>query len=375
MTSCLRPASPATRRVFLGGLGSALAATWTQPLEAAVAADELILGHGDFRYLVIKDWVSPNQGRHHPILNCHEMVQVADGRLFMIGDHWDHQMLVFNPEGKILESWGAQWPGGHGLSLARENGEEFLFITDSGLWKTGGLSYRQTGRVTKVDLSGREILSISHPMSVGAYEPEMVFNPTETAIAPNGDIFVVDGYGSQFVLHYNARGQFIKRFGGKDGVPAEQRLNNAHGIALDERGGKPTLLVTSRADQSFRRFSLEGQYLESIAVPGAMVCRPVISGQHLYAGVCWSKTPQINALPQNPSGFTVILDAQQRVVSAPGGSAPVYDNGQLKPLQQAQRVFDHGHDVCVLDNGDLIVCQWNANQTYPIKLQRLRQPG
>lgn len=87
MTSCLRPASPATRRVFLGGLGSALAATWTQPLEAAVAADELILGHGDFRYRVIKDWVSPNQGRHHPILNCHEMVQVADGRLFMIGDH------------------------------------------------------------------------------------------------------------------------------------------------------------------------------------------------------------------------------------------------------------------------------------------------
>jgi peptidylglycine monooxygenase len=25
----------------------------------------------------------------------------------------------------------------------------------------------------------------------------------------------------------------------------------------------------------------------------------------------------------------------------------------------------------VLENGDLIVCQWNAFQTYPIKLERL----
>ena len=48
-----------------------------------------------------------------------------------------------------------------------------------------------------------------------------------------------------------------------------------------------------------------------------------------------------------------------------------YENGKLKPLMQAERVFDHGHDVCVLENGDLIVCQWNAFQTYPIKLERV----
>jgi len=76
---------------------------------------------------------------------------------------------------------------------------------------------------------------MSHPMSVGAYEPGMVFNPTEAAIAPNGDIYIVDGYGSQFVLRYDQHGKFISRFGGKEGVPAEERLNNAHGIAIDTR--------------------------------------------------------------------------------------------------------------------------------------------
>jgi peptidylglycine monooxygenase len=362
-----------SRRHFLAGLATASASLWSQPLHAADPAPGQIIGHGSFRYRVLKDWVPAGQGRHHPILNCHEMVQVSDGRLFMIGDHWNNQMLIFKPDGTIIDSWGSVWPGGHGLTRSNENGEEFLFVTDSGMWKSGPSAYRQTGRVTKIDLTGREIFSISHPMVDGAYTPDMPFNPTETAIAPNGDIYVVDGYGSQFVLRYNARGKFLQRFGGKENVPESQRLNNAHGIAIDtRRGTEPaTVLVTSRADQCFRRFTLDGNYLETIPVPGALVCRPVISGQELYAGVCWSKTPEINKLPQNPSGFTVVLDETNRVVSAPGGAEPIYENGQLKPLTQAERIIDHGHDVCVLENGDLIVCQWNALQTYPIKLEKV----
>ena len=364
-----------TRRHFLSGLGTALAATWTQRLAAAPdPAKDVIVGHGSHRYRVIKDWVPPGQGRHHPILNCHEMVQMRDGRLFMIGDHWDNQMLVFKPDGTILDSWGGVWPGGHGLTRADENGEEFLFVTDSGLWKSGAGAYRQTGRVTKIDPGGREIFSISHPMSVGAYEPGMIFNPTETAIAPNGDIYVVDGYGSNYVLRYDARGKFISRFGGKDGVPAAERLNNAHGIAIDLRAGveKATVIVTSRADHCFRRFTLEGRYLETIPVNGCKVCRPVIAGRELYAGVCWSTDPDASKLPGNPSGFAVVLDEKGKVISAPGGSEPEFnDKGEMAPLRRAQPVFDHGHDVCVLENGDLIVCQWNALQTYPVKLEKL----
>jgi peptidylglycine monooxygenase len=363
-----------TRRHFLAGLASAASATWIQSVRAAAdPKKDTIIGHGKFRYRVIKDWVAPGQGRHHPILNCHEMVQVKDGRLFMIGDHATHQMLVYKPDGTILTSWGNGWPGGHGLTLSNENGAEFLFVTDSGLWKSGSGGYRQTGRVTKIDLTGREIFSLSHPMSVGAYEPSMIFNPTETAIAPNGDIYVVDGYGSNYVLRYDCNGRFIARFGGKDGVPEQERLNNAHGIAVDLRRGaaNATLLVTSRVDLCFRRFTLEGRYLETLPVPGCMVCRPVLAGQELYAGVCWSKDPVASRLPGNPSGFTVILDAAGKVVSAPGGTAPVYTDGKLEPLNRGEPVFEHGHDVCVLENGDLIVCQWNAQQTYPIKLERV----
>jgi len=35
------------------------------------------------------------------------------------------------------------------------------------------------------------------------------------------------------------------------------------------------------------------------------------------------------------------------------------------------RVFNHGHDVCVDNDLNLYVCQWNANHTTPIKLTRV----
>jgi hypothetical protein len=136
------------RRFFLAGLSTAAASSFVASVKAAPnPAKDVVVGNGAHRYKVNKEWVPAGQGRHHPILNCHEMVQVKDGRLFIIGDHWDHQMLVYSPSGTILDSWGQVWPGGHGLTLSNENGEEFLFVTDSSrclitgmmsaFWRTG----------------------------------------------------------------------------------------------------------------------------------------------------------------------------------------------------------------------------------------------
>jgi DNA-binding beta-propeller fold protein YncE len=41
------------------------------------------------------------------------------------------------------------------------------------------------------------------------------FVPTETAINPaNGDIYVADGYGSQYIIQYDSKGRYIRHFGG-----------------------------------------------------------------------------------------------------------------------------------------------------------------
>ena len=93
--------------------------------------------------------------------------------------------------------------------------------------------------------------------------------------------------------------------------------------------------------------------------------------EHIYAGICWSKDANGKRI-DGDSGFVTILDGNNKVISNPGGEAPVYKNGALQPtLKAANTIFQHGHDVCVDDDQNLYVCQWNANHTPPVKLTRV----
>ena len=126
------------------------------------------------------------------------------------------------------------------------------------------------------------------------------------------------------------------------------------------------MLVTARQKNQFKRFTLAGKYLSTIDVPGAFVCRPVIHGDHIFAAVLISQ-----AATGSKSGFVVILDGNNKVVSTLGGSVPEYESGKLNPLHQVVRVFQHPHDVLVDNDENLYVAQWNSGKMYPIKLNRI----
>jgi hypothetical protein len=71
------------------------------------------------------------------------------------------------------------------------------------------------------------------------------------------------------------------------------------------------------------------------------------------------------------SGFVTILNKENKVISNPGGTAPEYRNGELQLMVQSEPVFKHCHDVCIDQDENIYVCQWNAGKTYPIKLTRV----
>jgi len=99
----------------------------------------------------------------------------------------------------------------------------------------------------------------------------------------------------------------------------------------------------------------------------------------LYSGVCWSSevvfeegNSKTHPTQTNPnSGFVTILDKKGKVVSNPGGTKPTYKKGELQTMLQEQKIFNHCHDVCIDNDENLYVCQWNANKAYPIKLERV----
>ena len=176
---------------------------------------------------------------------------------------------------------------------------------------------------------------------------------------------MADGYGLQYIIQYNYKGQLIRVFGGKGKDDA--LFDNAHGICLDSRNkNNPVLLITNRTQNAFKRFTLDGDYLETIHIPGAYICRPVIDGEDLYFAVLVSKMPM-----NSQSGFITILDKNNRVISNPGGSTPRYEQGALKKLHQTVQIFQHPHDVCIDEDKNLYIAQWNSGKTYPIKLDRI----
>lgn len=311
-----------------------------------------VYGHNGMRYRMNKDWGKLNVQRH-PVKDCHEIVQDSKRRILLLTNETKNNILIYNKSGKLKDSWGHEFPGGHGLTLQKANGEDFLFITDT-----------VKHQVFKTTIDGKILLTIDYPAETGFYTKKEEFVPTETTVTDNGEFYVADGYGKQHILHYSADGKLKNVFGGKGNTTAH--LDNAHGITIDKRRGDTTLLITDRTRNCFKRYSMTGNFIESIDLPGACVCRPVIHKEFLYAAVL--RSPDIHAAG---TGFVTILDKNNRVVSNLGGTEPVYQGNRLQPMAQEQKLFVHPHDVCVDDDENLYVAQWDAGKVYPYKFYRV----
>lgn len=313
-------------------------------------ADDTVFGHGNKRYKLDTKWSQADVTRY-PVKDCHEMVQDSKGRILLLTNETKNNVIIYDKKGKLLSTWGSEYPGAHGLTLFDENGSEVLFICDN-----------SRHQVIKTNLKGKVLLTLDYPKETGEYSKGDEYIPTETAIGPNGDIYVADGYGKDFIIQYDCKGNYIRHFGGRGETDAH--LRNAHGVCMDFRDpANPCLVVSSREQMAFKRYTLDGKYLSTISLPGAWVCRPVIKGDYLYAAVLMSASQ-----PWKQSGFVTILDKNYQVVSNIAANAPDYEGGQLKELYQTDTVFQYPHDVCVDDDENLYVAQWNSGQVYPYKL-------
>lgn len=216
---------------------------------------DLIIGHNSHQYKIDLNWGALNSDLY-PVNDCHEMVQDSQGRIVLLTNHTKNNVIIYDKSGKLIEVWGTEFPGAHGLTLSVENGEDFLYIADN-----------NRHEIIKTTINGKIVMTMPFPREALQYEKAEQYVPTETAITPNGDIYVADGYGLQYILHYNAKGELLNIFGGKG--EGGEFFDNAHGICYDSRDSKnPTLLITARQRNELKRFSLAGELLEIIPLPG-----------------------------------------------------------------------------------------------------------
>ena len=149
---------------------------------------------------------------------------------------------VYNPEGKLIRSWGDDLvKTAHYMKIDKQNN---IWIADCG-----------THLVRKCSREGKVLLTLGTEGVAG--DDKKHFNlPTDMAVLPNGEVFVSDGYGNNRIVHFDAKGRFIKQWGKKGVRPGE--FHTPHCIQVDSTG---RLYVADRSNSRVQVFDYDGKYL------------------------------------------------------------------------------------------------------------------
>jgi hypothetical protein len=301
-----------------------------------------ILGEGDYKFEAIHNWGELPAGLKYG--NTHGVVEDSQHRIYV--HHTVHDtseshdsMVVFDANGKFVKSWGKEFRGGaHGLHIRREGSQEFLYLCDT-----------KRAVVVKTTLDGEEVFSLDYPTQAEEYAPgpdrkRKKYSPTNLAIAPNGDLYVGDGYGSNYINQYNRKGEYIRTFGGT-GSGAGQ-LACPHGLMVDTRGKEPVLTVADRSNKRLQHFTLDGQHIGF--TPDGM---PAPCHFHVQKGKV--------VIPDLDARVT-IADEQNRVIAVLGAD----DARTARALRTREREsfvpgkFICPHGACFDHQGNIFVVEW-----------------
>lgn len=297
-----------------------------------------VTGGGAHRYEVFHDWGEVPKSISYG--NTHGVCVDSQGHVYIHhtvhkSSATDDTVVVFDHKGRFVRSWGGEFKGGaHGLRIHKEGRDEFLYFCDT-----------QRGVVKKTTLEGKEVLSLAYPKEAAEYAGAKKYSPTNLAIASNGDIFVGDGYGSSYINQYNAKGEYIRTFGGKGKDPGQ--LDCPHGIAIDARGAEPRLLVADRANHRLQYFSLDGKHL-------------AFAGQGGVNLPCHFDERKGVLLVPDLAARVTLLDAENQVIAQLGEDA----SGTWGELRKQPRDQFHPgkficpHGACFDHDGNIFVVEW-----------------
>ena len=249
-----------------------------------------MLGQGEYRYRAV-----PRLGRagwQTPVNDCHGMVEDKRGRILLLTNESRNNVIIYDKGGKLLGTWGHDFPGAHGFKLVNENGEELLFITDY-----------DRHQVFKTTLDGRILMTLNAPFESGAFARAEQYKPTDVIVAPNGDFYVLDGYGTSLILHYTAAGEFKNAFGGR-GKGDGERERSARRHDRPARSGQSDAagdLPAGRPAQAFHPG--RANTWNRSPLPNTLPCNVVFKDKAIYI-------PQLRMTDGKSTGFLTVMDLQ-----------------------------------------------------------------
>ncbi len=207
----------------------------------------------------------------------------ASGNIYELqrGDA-DDPILVISPSGHLLRSWGkGDFKIPHSIRLD-PNGN--IWTVDAG-----------SSTIIQWSPLGKKLLTID----VGE-RPENgnPFNgTTDIAFAPNGHLFITDGYGNARVLEYSPTGQRLRQWGTPGTAPGQFHL--PHSIQISPSG---TIYIADRENGRIQLFDLSGHFLREFPNLGRAY------SIQLSGNILWVGTGPLDK-PIGDPGWILKLDA------------------------------------------------------------------
>jgi 6-bladed beta-propeller protein len=247
-------------------------------------------------------------------------------------------VVVFAPDGAVIQEYlGEPYGQLHDLKIREEDGKEFVYGARNN--NAEGIKFNaHTGEVSlRLKFPEESKLDLKK------------FNPTAITVAPNGDIFLADGYASNHIFKFDKAGKYLMHFGVK-GNEVNQ-FNTCHGMTLDTRYEPPRLLICDRNHQPKGRllhYDLDGKFIEEIVTGLGMPTSASVQGDYV-------SVPDLQ-------GRLVILDKSNTIISVLGHNADPKkrQNFNVPQDQWVEGIFSGTHGSSWDAEGNLYVQDWNV---------------
>ncbi len=180
-------------------------------------------------------------------------------------------VIVVDRSGKIVRSWGkGMYTTPHAIRIDPRGN----------VWTTDAAS----SMVFKFSPEGKKLMEIEiggQPTPCGAF-----CSTTDIAFAPNGNLFIADGYRNARILEYTPGGKKLREWGSAGSGPGQFVL--PHSIQIDENG---VIYVADRENGRIQRFDLQGRFLGEWTKYGKTF------GLKLAGSAIW-----LSSIPRGPNG-------------------------------------------------------------------------
>ena len=287
----------------------------------------ITVGSGEFRYELVESW--PKMPKYWEFGGASDVAvnSIDEIHVFSRGDH---PLTIWDTDGNFVSSWG------EGSFSDNEHG---IFIAPNDQVWLVDANYHI---VTKHSPYGELLMTLGNKLTPSPTFIGRPFNmPTGLSIAPNGNIWVSDGYGGHRVHKFNPQGKILHSFGAQGDGPSQFAL--LHNIGVDKR---ERVYVCDRENNRIQVFDDQGNYLDQwtdLILPGDL----------------WLVDGVVYVIEQGDEEGVSIWNLDGEILTRWRGSA-----------SQEGRTIQNGHGICVDSEGSIYVAELSPRDCVT-KFQRL----